>query len=257
MARFRPVGDGVAVRSLIIAAIALAIAASSISVVSAASSHAAPMSTDLADRYAAEIAEASQRFGIPEDWIRAVMRVESSGRVRAVSPKGAIGLMQIMPNTWAGLRLRHGFGRDPYDPRDNILAGAAYLREMHDRYGATGFLAAYNAGPGRYVEHLSIGRALPAETLAYVATLAPLMGVEPINRGVVIAARPSKWSSAPLFAVVADSTASANRLQSDSRLSAGSATDWSGLEPSVSWQPYDRRSAAKLFVARASSGPPR
>jgi soluble lytic murein transglycosylase-like protein len=258
MARFRPVGDGVAVRSLIIAAIALAIAASSISVVSAASSHAAPMSTDLADRYAAEIAEASQRFGIPEDWIRAVMRVESSGRVRAVSRKGAIGLMQIMPDTWAGLRLRYQLGRDPYDPRDNILAGAAYLREMHDRYGATGFLAAYNAGPGRYAEYLSIGRTLPAETLAYVAALAPLIGGEPVNYGVVVvAAGPMSWSRAPLFVVVADSTASVNRPQSDGRLRARSVADLSGLEPSVSWQSYDRRSAAKLFVARASSGPPR
>ena len=58
--------------------------------------------------------------------------------------------MQIMPQTWAELRARYGLGTDPYDPHDNILAGAAYIRELHDRYGAPGFLAAYNAGPGRY-----------------------------------------------------------------------------------------------------------
>src|SRR3546814_10072998 len=73
-------------------------------------------------------------------WIRAVMRVESRGDARAISPKGAIGLMQVMPATWTEMRTRYALGPDPYDPRDNILAGAAYLREMHDRYGSPGFL---------------------------------------------------------------------------------------------------------------------
>ena len=68
--------------------------------------------------------------------------------MRAISPKGAMGLMQLMPETWAALRARYGLGRDAFDPHDNILAGAAFLREMHDRYGSPGFLAAYNAGPG-------------------------------------------------------------------------------------------------------------
>jgi soluble lytic murein transglycosylase-like protein len=94
------------------------------------------------------IAEAARRFGIPEHWIRAVMRVESAGDVRAMSSAGAMGLMQIMPRHMGRSARRHGLGADPYDPRDNILAGAAYLREMHDRYGSPGFLAAYNAGPG-------------------------------------------------------------------------------------------------------------
>ena len=140
MACSRSVGRGALARRAIIATIVLALPAGTVDAVSAASvkAHSAPTATERADRYAAEIAEASQRFGIPESWIRAVMRVESSGRARAVSPKGAIGLMQIMPDTWAGLRLRYGFGSDPYDPRDNILAGAAYLREMHDRYGRGG-----------------------------------------------------------------------------------------------------------------------
>jgi soluble lytic murein transglycosylase-like protein len=117
------------------------------------------------------IAEASQRFRVPVEWIRAVMRIESGGKGRAVSPKGAIGLMQIMPKTYASLRIRYRLGADPYNPRDNILAGAAYLREMHDRYGAPGFLAAYNAGPARYDEHLATGRPLPIETQAYVDAL--------------------------------------------------------------------------------------
>src|SRR3546814_2606835 len=102
------------------------------------------------------------------------MRVESRGDVRAVSPKGAMGLMQLMPDTWASLRVRLGLGANPYDPRDNILAGAAYLREMHDRYGSPGFLAAYNAGPGRYEEYLA-GRPLPASSEEHTSELQSLM----------------------------------------------------------------------------------
>jgi hypothetical protein len=100
------------------------------------------------ESYAGLIAEAAQRFAIPEAWIRAIMRIESRGDRRAVSPKGAMGLMQLMPETWAALRARYGLGRDAFDAHDNIVAGAAFLREMHDRYGSPGFLAAYNAGPG-------------------------------------------------------------------------------------------------------------
>lgn len=126
--------------------------------------------------HAAEIAAASQRFGIPEAWIRAVMRAESAGDRSAVSHRGAMGLMQLMPATWAGLRAQHGFGADPFMPQDNILAGTAYLREMLDRFGSVPLmLAAYNAGPRRVEMHLATGQPLPAETRAYVATLAPLL----------------------------------------------------------------------------------
>jgi soluble lytic murein transglycosylase-like protein len=125
--------------------------------------------------FAAFVTEASKRFGVPEHWIRAMMHVESSEKQRARSSKGAMGLMQIMPKTWTELRARYGLGADPFDPRDNILAGAAYIRELRDRYGAPGFLAAYNAGPGRYERHLATGRPLLDETQAYVATLAPMI----------------------------------------------------------------------------------
>jgi soluble lytic murein transglycosylase-like protein len=87
------------------------------------------------DPFASSVVEAAQRFGVPAPWISAVMAMESGGDVLARSPQGAMGLMQIMPDTWANLRTRYGLGGDPYDPRDNILAGAAYMREMHDRYG--------------------------------------------------------------------------------------------------------------------------
>lgn len=151
------------------------------------------------DRYAGMIAEAAQRFAIPAAWIRAVMRIESRGDRRAISPKGAIGLMQLMPETWAALRVRYGLGRDAFDPHDNILAGSAYLREMHDRYGSPGFLAAYNAGPGRYEDYRDRRRPLPPETVAYVAALVPFVGDGAIDGPVLVAAYPSSWTQAPLF----------------------------------------------------------
>jgi soluble lytic murein transglycosylase-like protein len=165
---------------------------------------------------AAHVAEASQRFGIPEDWIYAVMRVESGGRIDAVSPAGAIGLMQLMPGTWARQRTRFGLGSDPFDPRDNIMAGTSYLREMYDRYGADGFLAAYNAGPGRYEDYVRRGRPLPAETISYVARIAPRLqsggtviatlatpALQPTVRPAVI-----QWTQASLFIVRSERPAS-------------------------------------------------
>lgn len=129
-----------------------------------------------ADPVAAFVTEASQQFGVPESWIRAVMRVESAGNAAATSPAGAIGLMQVMPQTYAALRVRLGLGADAYDPHDNIMAGAAYLREMRDQYGSAGFLAAYNAGPSRWEDYLAGVRSLPPETIRYMARLAPMLG---------------------------------------------------------------------------------
>lgn len=146
------------------------------------------------------VAEAAQRFGVPALWINAVMIAESAGDVGAVSRQGAMGLMQIMPDTWAELRSRYGFGTDPFDPRNNILAGAAYLREMHDRYGSPGFLAAYNAGPRRYEEYLTMARELPVETQVYVATLAPMIGARQVGGMVTMAPRETPWQESVLFA---------------------------------------------------------
>ena len=121
------------------------------------------------------VAQAARQFAIPADWIAAVMRVESNGYAKAVSSKGALGLMQIMPTTWLDLRSRYQLGADPFDPRDNILAGAAYLQMLHERYGAPGFLAAYNAGLTRYEAHLLTGLPLPEETTTYLARLDRLL----------------------------------------------------------------------------------
>ncbi len=152
------------------------------------------------DPWAAHIAEAAKRFAIPERWIRSVMAVESVNDPAALSSKGAIGLMQVMPATWAELRARHRLGSDPWQPRDNILAGAAYLREIHDRYGSVAaMLAAYNAGPARYDAHLATGRALPAETIDYVAKITAMIdGTVSLVRSAGSASRPT-WSRAPLF----------------------------------------------------------
>jgi hypothetical protein len=79
--------------------------------------------------------------------------------------------MQVMPRTYAELRRRHGLGRDPQDPRDNILAGTAYLREMWACFGVPAAFAAYHAGPARVADHLASGRPLPAETRRYLARL--------------------------------------------------------------------------------------
>ena len=159
------------------------------------------------DPYSAYVAEASRRFGLPEHWIRAVMTAESDGIARAVSSKGATGLMQIMPDTWIELRARYRLGNDPFDPRDNILAGAAYLRELHDQYGSPGFLAAYNAGPGRYGEYLVDGRPLPAETRNYVAVLAPY--IDASLAAIPVRINRSDWTHSPLFVAQADGSADA------------------------------------------------
>lgn len=156
--------------------------------------------TSTAQPYAVPVAEAAQQFAIPARWIRAVMDQESGGNPRALSRAGAMGLMQIMPATWDMLAARHRLGADPYDPRDNIMAGAAYLREMHDRYGMAGMLAAYNAGPGRYEAYLRFGRPLPAETRAYLARLLPIMDTgSPRAAGVPPLPPRPLWTEAALF----------------------------------------------------------
>ncbi|MCW3835041.1 lytic transglycosylase domain-containing protein [Sphingomonas canadensis] len=132
------------------------------------------VAADPVDQWRGFIAEASLHFGVPSEWIVRVMRAESGGRTmrggRPIrSAKGAIGLMQLMPGTWAEMRARLGLGADPDDPRDNILAGTAYLRLMYDRFGYPGLFAAYNAGPGRYAAYLRGQARLPPETIAYLA----------------------------------------------------------------------------------------
>lgn len=135
-------------------------------------------SLDPLERWQPFIAEASRRFAIPEAWIRVVMRAESGGRsmphdTPITSRAGAMGLMQVMPETYREMRRRYGLDDDPYDPHDNIFAGTAYLRQMLDRFGYPQLFAAYNAGPRRFAAYLQGAEALPAETWAYLATIGP------------------------------------------------------------------------------------
>jgi len=131
------------------------------------------------DPWGPYIHEAAARFDMPASWIRAIMRQESGGRLyRAngdliTSSAGAMGLMQVMPGTYEELRARYDLGDDPFHPRDNIMAGVGYMREMYDIYGSPGFLAAYNAGPARLDDYLTNVRGLPDETRNYVAKISP------------------------------------------------------------------------------------
>lgn len=148
-----------------------------------------PASACDVDRWQPHIAEASRKYDVPKIWIRAVMRAESAGCAslggRPIrSSAGAMGLMQLMPATWVELRRQHGLGEDPDDPRNNVLAGTAYLRELADRFGVPGAFAAYNAGPSRYEQYL-LGRPLPPETRRYLAQVSDDAGIGEVPTSVV------------------------------------------------------------------------
>ena len=148
----------------------------------AAGNYPVPGSPD--DPWGLYIHDAARRFGVPERWVREVMRQESGGRLYGddgtliTSSAGAMGLMQVMPRTYEILRDHYGLGNDPYQPRNNIVAGTAYIREMYDRYGAPAFLAAYNAGPDRIDAYIANGTPLPDETVNYLASVAPRLGAD-------------------------------------------------------------------------------
>lgn len=159
---------------------------------------------EVVDRFGKLVGAASIRFAVPAAWIDAVMQVESGGDEHAISSRGATGLMQLMPATWAELSVRYGLGLDPFDPRDNILAGTAYLKDMHDRFGSAGFIAAYHAGPARYERHLATGQPLPADTTAYVAAVTSLLTGGQAERSEFRVKRAIPWREAPLFVERAD-----------------------------------------------------
>ncbi len=140
------------------------------------------------DPWGPYITEAAAKFDVPDAWIRAVIGQESGGRlyhggVLVTSPVGAMGLMQLMPETYDEVRAKYGMGDDAYDPHNNILAGTAYIREMYDVYGTPGFLAAYDAGPARLDGYLNHHRQLPSETRRYVARVGnEIAGIYPQSR---------------------------------------------------------------------------
>jgi soluble lytic murein transglycosylase-like protein len=164
----------------------------------------------LIDRWAPLIKEASRRFGIAEAWINAVIRMESGGRTLLddkrpiTSNAGAMGIMQVMPETYREMRQQYGLGADPYDPHNNVLAGTAYLSWLYGRYGYPKLFAAYNAGPGT----IDGTRNLPDETRAYVSGIAHILGApskpsQPIDP-IVTLTRPN-GSSVSIDAAAVDS----------------------------------------------------
>jgi Transglycosylase SLT domain len=138
--------------------------------------------TQLISRWGSFVTKASNRAGVPVAWINAVMRVESGGRTMLtdnepmISSKGALGLMQVLPQTYQEMRAQYKLGPNPFEPKDNINAAAAYLRWLRTKYGYPAMFAAYNAGPGEVDEVLRLGKGLPAETRAYVARVEEILG---------------------------------------------------------------------------------
>jgi Transglycosylase SLT domain len=204
------------------------------------------------DRWGAYIAEAAQRFSTPEAWVRAVMHAESRGIADATSPAGAIGLMEIMPQTYAGLRARYGLGANAYDPHDNIIAGTAYMSEMIGLFGAPNFLAAYNAGPARLEDHLRRGRPLPEETQRYLAQIGDLP-TESVPVG-----------EATALQSVTASGAASNALRSDKQTTNNSASVPQMISAPTAQLPRRRQddiaNANELFVSTSSdpfATPPR
>jgi hypothetical protein len=129
---------------------------------------------------------------VPVKLVRAVIQVESAYNVRARSAKGAMGLMQLMPATYREMRGAYGLGPDPFDPHDNIMASAAYLRWLRAKYGYPTMFAAYNDGPGNLEERLRTGNLLPRETQLYlVSVTGGVEGLKGSARGTAQFTRPN------------------------------------------------------------------
>ena len=118
----------------------------------------APTPLELADA-------AADRYGLPRALVRSVMAAESGFEPLAISPKGAIGLMQLMPGTAQVL------GADPHDPAQNVDAGTRYLRDLLEKYnyGLRHALAAYNAGPGAVEKYNGVPPY--RETIEYISRI--------------------------------------------------------------------------------------
>jgi Soluble lytic murein transglycosylase and related regulatory proteins (some contain LysM/invasin domains) len=194
--------------------------------------------------WAGEIAQASAQFRMPGAWIGAVMGAESGGHTTLkgrpiTSSVGAMGLMQLMPDTYDNMRQRYNLGADPYNPYDNILAGTAYLRQMYERYGYPHLFGAYNAGPGRFDAYLKTGKPLPFETRAYVEKIVP--GVRLDGKG-----QPSRPVPSATISTV-------KRTESDSRsalffVQSGARSASENAEKTATTQAESARARPVLFV---------
>jgi membrane-bound lytic murein transglycosylase B len=139
--------------------------------------------SQLMNRWQPLVQQASKKFGMPAAWIRVVIQMESGGRTMIAEDKqitskvGAVGLMQLMPDTYKDMRKQYKLGANPFNPHDNIMAGAAYLKWLHGKYGFPAMFVAYNDGPGNLEAKQTKGRALPAETRNYVSKICATLGV--------------------------------------------------------------------------------
>jgi hypothetical protein len=196
------------------------------------------------------IAEIAPKYGVDGFLVKAVARQESNFDPFAISSKGAIGLMQVMPATYAELSRRYLLGPDPFDPMDNIQAGAAYLREMLSRYCERGFIAAYNAGPRRYEEHLR-GRPLPEETIEYVARIEPhlLMGSD--HKADILAS--VQESIGPIFVIAAVTAPADQRSTASARNDRGDAR--SGCVIALPHAIFTAQAGGQIFAAEPAKTP--
>ncbi len=190
--------------------------------------------------------KAADRFGLPAAWLDAVILAESAGcEVMDGSPTtssaGAMGLMQIMPETWKTYRARLRLGEDPYAAHDNIMAGAAYLSDLYRRFGSSGFLAAYQAGPKRYEEFLDDGRPLPRQTVDYIARVH--RAIQRIDSRPAVPQSPDSPAASALFVALAAPRSTSNRSPVDR------------LDTRLFVQLSNARIATKLPPSRSSSGP--
>lgn len=154
--------------------------------------------SQLIDRWNPLVKEASRRFNISGQWIRAVIMIESGGKTMLTEDRpitsvaGAMGLMQLMPETYREMRRAYALGPDPYDPHDNIMAGAATLSLLYQQYGYPTMFAAYNDGPGNLEQRLAQGNMLPAETRLYLVNVtASVEGRKGIGRALAQLTRPN------------------------------------------------------------------
>lgn len=200
------------------------------------------------DRYDDLIMEAAERFDIPAAWIHAVIGTERDGDSDPASANGAMGPMQIMPEAWARLRIHYGLGDDPYDPHDNIMAGAAHLRELFDRFGNPGFLAAHNMESSRDAPART-ERPLPPRVPAHVAQPALDLTRDETRRDAPKRATPPTveapfWARAPIFTPQPIRTPAAEPASSDRAPPTPDVRDVTAIVP---W-------SAGLFIARGSPG---
>jgi cell wall-associated NlpC family hydrolase len=189
------------------------------------------------------IREAAKTYGIPVGLLERQIMAESGGNPAARSPVGAIGLMQLMPGTAAGL------GVDPHDPRANIMGGAHYLAEQYAKFGNwREALAAYNAGPGAVVKY---GGVPPfAETRNYVDQVMgaglPNVGAAPPESPAAATASAATGLSAPTAPKLPDFMAMAQKDMQQAQLPADNHNDLlaqsdhlAQLDPNpFDWQKY-------------------